>query len=170
MTIRGRVRTERTRAASEGGFRIVDTARMSLSKRTRYEACSTPSTPSADSLVDRRGRTGVGGCRQIGGVCAQPASAATRSRTRSEHVDHLNLSLYPLPYGSHDLVRAAHLAAEVWISRPTPWSTPDVPQDIPHERGSSELGMVLTSSVGSPSVGGEHDPQSIVIKVFEAVG
>jgi hypothetical protein len=36
--------------------------------------------------------------------------------------------------------------------------------------GSSELSMVRSRSVGSSPVGGEHDPQSIVIKVFEAVG
>jgi hypothetical protein len=36
--------------------------------------------------------------------------------------------------------------------------------------GSSELGMVGACSVGSSSVGGEHDSQSIMIKVFEAVG
>ena len=36
--------------------------------------------------------------------------------------------------------------------------------------GSSELSMGGRSSVWSPSVCSEHDPQPIVIKVFEAVG
>jgi hypothetical protein len=37
-------------------------------------------------------------------------------------------------------------------------------------RGSSDLSMVRASSVWSPSVGGKHDSQPIMIKVFESVG
>ena len=36
--------------------------------------------------------------------------------------------------------------------------------------GSSELSMVGACSIWSPSVGGQHDSQPIVIKVFESVG
>jgi hypothetical protein len=36
--------------------------------------------------------------------------------------------------------------------------------------GSSELSMVRSCSVGSPSVGCEHNPQPVMIEVFEAVG
>ena len=38
------------------------------------------------------------------------------------------------------------------------------------QSGSSELGMGWSSSVWPASVGGEHDPQSIMIKISEAVG
>jgi hypothetical protein len=30
--------------------------------------------------------------------------------------------------------------------------------------------MVWVSSIGTPSVGSKHDPQPVMIKVFEAVG
>jgi hypothetical protein len=36
--------------------------------------------------------------------------------------------------------------------------------------GSSELSMVRAGSIGSPSIGGKHDPQPIMIKISEAVG
>jgi hypothetical protein len=36
--------------------------------------------------------------------------------------------------------------------------------------GSSDLSMVRASSVGAAAVGGKHDSEPIVIKVFESVG
>ena len=40
----------------------------------------------------------------------------------------------------------------------------------PRVNGSSDLSMGWRTSVWSPSVCSEHDPQSIMIKIFESVG
>ena len=80
-----------------------------------------------DGLVDRSGRMGVRGHRQTGIVCLLDQQPQLLDRElRGEHVgargdqaaachhlDHVNLSLHPLSYGSHDFVCAADLAAEV---------------------------------------------------------
>ena len=82
----------------------------------------------ADShgLVDSSGRMRVRGDRQTGGVCLldqQPqllnrelwgehVGARGDHAAACHHLDHVNLSLYPLAYGSHDFARAADLTAE----------------------------------------------------------
>jgi hypothetical protein len=81
----------------------------------------------SDCLVDRSGRMGVRGHRQTGGVCVLDQQPQLLDRELgNEHVgargdqaaachylDHVNLSLHPFSYGTHDLVFAADLAAEV---------------------------------------------------------
>jgi hypothetical protein len=81
----------------------------------------------SDCLVDRSGRMCVHGHRQTGGVCLldqQPqlldrelgnehVGARSDQAAACHHFDHVNPSRHPLSYGSHDLVRAADLAAEV---------------------------------------------------------
>jgi hypothetical protein len=95
-------------------------------ERITYDACSMPSTPTATAWSTAVARMRVGGDRRTGGVRLLDQQPQVLDRElRDEHVgarrdhaaachhfDHLNLSLHPLPYGSHDLACVAHFTAE----------------------------------------------------------
>jgi hypothetical protein len=119
-----------------------------LSKCAQFTSCILSWSSGAEAQIRLRASPGhaTAEVRQI------PSQPDANERTKDHHRQHTAYADRPSQH--------LELAPSPVASRGSGMS----------QTGSSDLSMGWSTSVGPSAVGGEHDSESVVIKIFEAVG